>query len=205
MSETRLASRSDIEACSTVLARAFQDDPGSTVIEPNDAARAAFLPAFFRAFAGASLMDGGDLVVPVGDVRGVASWFGPGLYGPRIESLLASGFGDALAILGDAGTQRLTDLVGALDAEHDRLTAGREHLRLEFFGVVPEVQGQGIGGRLIDVGHRRAEELRVPCYLETFTMQNVRFYEHRGYGLVREFRVGDDVPVYAMERPAGGS
>jgi GNAT superfamily N-acetyltransferase len=199
---TRAATLDDVDRCTEVLALAFQDDPGTIVFEPDSEARRRFLPAFFRSFVLASLADGGDLVVPADGVTGVASWFGPAIHGPTLESLLANGFGDALAILGGAGAERLTAMVGEIDAQHDRRTAGLEHLRLEFFGVDPRAQGTGVGSRLADVGHRRADTLGLPCYLETFTLPNVRYYEKRGYRLVGEYPVGEGVPVYAMERPA---
>jgi predicted N-acetyltransferase YhbS len=201
LTETRLATPADADDLAEVLALAFQDDPGTIVFEADPVARTRFLRPFFRSFVLAGLADGGELVVPADEDSGVASWFGPGRYGPTIEALLANGFGDALAILGDAGTARLTAMVGTIDAEHDRRMVGREHLRLEFFGVDPRSQGRGIGSLLADVGHRRADELGLPCYLETFTLPNVRYYEHRGYRLTGEYRVGDDVPVYALERP----
>jgi GNAT superfamily N-acetyltransferase len=198
---TKLAAKADVERCADVLAHAFLDDPGTLVIAPDPVQRAAFLPLFFRSFIAASLAEGANLVVPAGTLDGVAAWFGPGIYGPTIESLLANGFGEALAGLGEDGTERLTAMVGELEAQHDRLTAGREHLRLAFFGVDPIAQGRGIGGALADVGHRRADRLGLPCYLETFTLANVRFYEHRGYRVIDQFPVGDAVPAYAMERP----
>ncbi len=91
-------------------------------------------------------------------------------------------------------------MVGELDRQHELLTSG-PHFRLEFFGVEPARQGTGVGMALIDHGHRRADELGLPCYLETFTEKNVRFYQHRGYQLVAEYAVGDRVPVYALIRP----
>jgi GNAT superfamily N-acetyltransferase len=200
MELTRAATAADVDACAGVLARAFFDDPGTLVIESDADRRAAFLPRFFRAFVGASIAEAASPIVPAERVEGVASWYGPGAHGPSIEALLANGFGEAIEVLGPAGTERLTAMVGELDGQHDRRMAGREHLRLEFFGVDPGVQGRGIGSLLADAGHRHADELRLPCYLETFTIWNVRYYENRGYRLVGEYPVGDGVPVYAMER-----
>jgi predicted N-acetyltransferase YhbS len=91
-------------------------------------------------------------------------------------------------------------MVGELEAQHARLTDG-PHLRLEFFGVDPGRQRSGIGGALIEHGHRRADAAGLPCYLETFTDENVRFYERRGYERVAGYSVGDGVPVHAMIRP----
>ena len=198
--QARRATGDDVEGIAGVLAAAFQDDPGTAVFEPDPAGRARFAPTFFRAFAQASLADGADVIVPAGEVNGVAIWFGPGRYGPTDEALGANGVGEALEILGPAGSERLGAMIAELEAQHERWMDGRDHLRLDFLGVVPEAQGRGIGGSLVDVGHRRADELGLPCYLETFTIPNVRFYERRGYELVVEYTVGAGVPVYGLER-----
>ncbi len=94
-------------------------------------------------------------------------------------------------------------MVAELESQHERLTEG-PHLRLEFFGVEPGRQRSGTGTVLIEHGHRRADALGLPCYLETFTEPNVRFYERRGYRVTGEYTVGDGVPVYGMVRPPGG-
>jgi ribosomal protein S18 acetylase RimI-like enzyme len=92
-------------------------------------------------------------------------------------------------------------MVGELERQHDRLI-GVPHRRLEFLAVDPGRQGSGIGSALADHGHAIADELGLPCYLETFTESNVRFYERRGYRIIDEFPVGAGVAVYAMLRPA---
>ena len=201
MIETRRAGEADVEAISGVLAAAFHDDPGTLTFEPGSDARTRFLPGFFRCFAGASLADGGDVIVPADDVNGVAIWFGPARYGPSDEALLEHGLAAALDVLGPVGADRLVAMIGDLEREHERAMSGREHLRLDFFGVAPESQGRGIGSALAEVGHRRADELGLPCFLETFTIPNVRFYERRGYRVVTRYSVGDGVPVYGLERP----
>ena len=200
----RTATRDDIEACATALARAFQDDPGTVVYEPDDSRRAAILPGFFRTVVAAALDEDGDLVVAGDPVEGVAIWFRPERHGPLPDAMGANGFGDVLEASGPEASQRLLAMVSELDAQHDRLTHG-PHLRLEFIGVNPEAQGSGVGSALIDHGHRRADELRIPCYLETFTAQNVRYYQRRGYEAAGEYTVGDGIPVYALLRAPNGA
>ena len=182
-----------------MLARAFHYDPGTVLFLPDSARRAAILPRFFRAFVAASLAEHGDLVVADDPVVGIASWFGPDRHGPSPDAMGGNGFGDVLEAAGPEASQRLLRMVGELDAQHDRLASG-QHLRLEFFGVDPPSQGSGIGSALMEHGHRRADELGIPCYLETFTHENVRFYQGRGYELVGEYEVGDGVPVYGLLR-----
>jgi GNAT superfamily N-acetyltransferase len=200
MVAVRPATRDDIDACASVLATAFQDDPGTILFEPDDARRAAILPRFFRTFVAASLAEDGDLVVAGDPVEGVAIWFGPDQPGPSPDAMDASGLGDVLDAAGPDASQRLLAMVGELDAQHERLTDGR-HLRLEFFGVTPASQGSGIGSALIEQGHRLADDLGIPCYLDTFTQENVRYYRRRGYEIAGEFTVGDGIPVYGLLRP----
>ena len=197
----RAAGPNDVEACASVLARAFQDDPGAIVFDPDPARRAKMLPGFFRAFVAASLAEDADLVVAGDPIEGIASWFGPDRHGPSAGAMIAHGFGDVLERWGPEVGKRIFAMTGEIERHHELLITG-SHLRLEFFGVEPERQGSGIGSALIEHGHRRADELGLRCYLETFTEPNVRYYERRGYQVVGEYTVGDGVPVYGMVRPA---
>ena len=204
MAQVRPARHDEIDACSIVLARAFQDDPGTVLYEPNDERRATLMPRFFRTFVAAALDEDGDLVVAGDPVTGVAIWSGPERHGPSPDAMGANGFGDVLEASGPMASQRLLAMVGELEAQHQRLTDGA-HLRLEFLGVDPFRQASGVGSALIDHGHRRADALGIPCYLDTFTQENVRWYRRRGYEMAGEFTVGDGVPVYGLIRPPGAA
>jgi ribosomal protein S18 acetylase RimI-like enzyme len=196
--DVRAATAGDVEAIAGVLAAAFHDDPGTVIYEPDAPRRAAILPGFFRAFLRASLSESADIVVAGEPIQGVAMWFGPDVHGPSTDALDANGFGEVIRDSGPEAANRLFELIGELESQHARLATG-PHLRLQFFGVQPAAQGAGIGTRLVDHGHRRAEELAIPCYLDTFTLENVRYYDKRGYRTIAEFAVRD-VPGYAMLR-----
>jgi GNAT superfamily N-acetyltransferase len=196
---TRATDR-DVDACAIVLAKAFQDDPGTIIFEPDDERRAQLLPTFFRNYVAAALAESADIVIAGEPIAGVASWFGPDRFGPSPDAFEAHGFGDVVASAGEDAIGRLRAMVRELEREHAQVTSG-PHFHLEFYGVVPSSQRTGVGTALIEHGHRRADEMQLPCYLETFTLANVRYYEHRGYELVHEFQVAGGVPVYALVRP----
>ena len=200
MVDIRTATHDDIDACARVLALAFQDDPGTMHFEPDDERRRTVLPAFFRSFVAASLAEDGDLVVAGHPIEGIASWFGPERHGPSPDAMAANGFGEVLALAGPESADRLLSMVGEIERQHAQLTDG-PHFRLEFYGVVPERQRGGLGSALIDHGHRRADEARLPTYLETFSDWNVGYYRHRGYEVVGEFSVGDGTRGWGMIRP----
>ncbi len=197
----RAAGTGEVDQCAEVLAAAFQSDPGTIVFLPDDEERAAILPSFFRTFVAAALSEDADIVVAGKPITGVASWFGPEKHGPSPEAMGAHGFGAILERSGPEATARLLAMLGEIEANHERL-ATEPHMRLEFFGVMPSLQGTGLGTALIEHGHRRADELGIACYLETFSEQNVGYYVRRGYRTVGQFTIGDGVRGYGMLRPA---
>ena len=201
MTEIRKAQPDDADAITAVLVAAFLDDPGAVIFEPDRVRRAAILPAFFGPWVRAAIADGGDLVVPAAsEPTGVASWFGPERHGPSDAALAAAGWDDAMSSFGDAAAARTIAMTGELERQHT-LLAPWPHLRLDFFGVLPAAQGTGVGSRLMEHGHRAADAAGLPCYLETFTEQNVAYYGRRGWDVIATYRVGDGVPVYALVRP----
>ena len=199
MVDVRTATRDDIEACARVLAMAFQDDPGTINFEPDDEPRRRVLPAFFRSFVAASLDEDGDILVAGQPIEGVASWFGPDHHGPSPDAMGANGFGDVLAVAGPESAERLLAMVGEIERQHTLLADG-PHFRLEFYGVLPERQGTGLGSALIEHAHARADELGLPTYLETMSERNVGFYQRRGYAVVGEFVVGGSTRAWGMVR-----
>lgn len=198
----RSAGLTDVDACADVLARAFQDDPGAIVFDPDPAGRRAMLPSFFRSFVAAGLAEAGEIVLSGAPVEGIACWFGPNRHGPSSEAMEAHGFGAVLEAWGPEASRRIVAMTGEIEAQHQRRMRD-PHLRLDFFGVDPDRQGSGIGSVLIEHGHRIADEFGLPCYLETLTESNVRYYERRRYRVIGQYPVGDSVPVYAMTRQPG--
>ena len=162
---------------------------GRSTSSPTHDRRRRVLPSFFRCFMAAALAADGDLVVTGEPVGGVASWFGPDHFEPSPEAMAANGFDEFLALLRQESAARLLSMLVEIDRQHAELARG-PHRRLEFLGVLPERQGTGIGSALIEHGHRRADELGVPCHLETFSTRDVEFYERRGYRVAGEFMVG---------------
>ena len=201
MNRVRAATIGDVDGCARVLAVAFHADPGTLVFIPEDRERAAILPMFFRTLVAAAASEGAAIDVAGEPITGVAMWFGPERHGPSPDAMDAHGLGEVLDRSGPDAAERLRAMLEEIEANHERLATG-PHMRLEFLGVTPEVQGEGIGTALMEHGHHRADELRLACYLETFSEANVRYYERRGYRTVGELTIGDGVRGHGMLRPA---
>jgi GNAT superfamily N-acetyltransferase len=52
---------------------------------------------------------------------------------------------------------------------------------LSIIGVSPASQGKGLGATLLQPTLLEADKAGAPCYLETFTPRNVKFYERIGF------------------------
>jgi GNAT superfamily N-acetyltransferase len=69
----------------------------------------------------------------------------------------------------------------AMQNEMDRDHPKQAHYYLQWIGVAPDRQGQGLGSRIIGQLAARADREQVGCYLETANQRNVPFYQRFGY------------------------
>ena len=191
----------EADAALEVLGRAFFEDPGAIIVEPDPALREAACRQLFGPVVRSALPFGHVAAAVDGDGRvlAVATWVPPGHEIATNDELVAAGLLDAIAAVPEAAA-RMNPMVGFLEAQHTRAIVG-PHWRLEFFGVDPDLQGTGIGGRLLDAGHETIDARGERCYLETFTTKNVSFYEKRGYRVIVEGAVpGSQTPVWGLIR-----
>ena len=75
------------------------------------------------------------------------------------------------------------------------------HWYLSTIGVAPTEQRRGFGSALIAVMLERADRDGVMTYLETFTPDNVPYYERFGFQVTKEDDIPDGPHMWAMTRP----
>jgi len=196
-----MAGPDDQAAIIDVLTRAFHDDLGANLLEPDEGLRDAAMGRLFRVFVPAALAEA-MAVQTIGDpVAGVAIWFGPDAHEPSEEALLAAAPVEGAPVISDETLARGDSMGREMEALHRRVMGEERHLKLAFLGVDPSVQGRGIGSRLVSVGNRAADERGLPVYLDTFTERDVRFYERRGYRVIERHQMATGpFPVWAMRR-----
>jgi ribosomal protein S18 acetylase RimI-like enzyme len=190
--------RDQLAEASSVLARAFDDDPVFRFLYPTPRRRRWTCRGFLRSIVRDALPF--DEVWAAFDddvVVGTAGWLPEGTYPPsswRAARLLLSAWDSLLT------PQTFRDGLRYL-SETEKLHPKEPHWYLAVIGVEPARQGEGLGGKLLAAVLERLDTNGVPGYLETSTEANVAWYRHHGFEVQNEVnpaRTGP--PVWTMWR-----
>jgi GNAT superfamily N-acetyltransferase len=199
--EIGLLTAGRLAEAAALLARAFREDPGHVHLYPDPAARERALPHEFAAACRDGIGLGHVQAASAGGrLAGVAVWLPPGGYPMTIRRQLRVVPDAARLCLASPGSfARLVRYGSAVERAHPP----QPYWYLEVLGVEPALQGLGIGTRLLRPVLDAADRARLPCYLETDTEANVRWYRGRGF----EVRAADlelspgGPPFWTMLRP----
>ena len=187
--EVRRAEPADVEPAAEALARAFFDDPGWGHVLPDADSRAERLLAFFQAELGHTVPDHRELWVTE-DGSGAAVWGPPGGWMLPVGVALRQApgmrriFGRQIVLATRAAVQIVRG--------HPRRP---EHWYLHYLGVVPERQGRGLGGMLMQPVLEQCDREHLPAYLESSTERNRALYERNGFGVTETFHMPSRGPL----------
>jgi GNAT superfamily N-acetyltransferase len=173
-----------IDIAAGVLARAFQLDPVMVYVVPDADERARLLPPFMKAFVTYATMFGEPLTTAERP-EAVALWLPLDDLSETPERDHQAGIDQIPTIFGAEAFTRFMHIARTAERFHQR-TAPEQHLYLQFLGVEPSRQGQGLGSALIRPMLDRADAYGLPCYLETFQPRNVPLYQKRGFKITIE-------------------
>jgi GNAT superfamily N-acetyltransferase len=197
-----VAGAEQLEACVSVLSRAFDADPVTDWYLRPDARRAWALRNQFAGILGGWVLalghtwlapDGGACAAflppdPHPERRGLVEWL---QLLPRLR-----------ANTGWARLPRVVRLIVAMDRHHPPQPP---HYYLWFLGVDPARAGHGVGSLLLEAVLAHYDREGVPTYLENSNPKNRRFYERHGYVSRGEYRpVWGGPTLEPMWREAGG-
>lgn len=169
------------------LARAFYDDPLFGYFQPDLLRQQRSLPTFMRA----TMLDATPFgetwaAVSNGKAKGIAAWLPPGAYPRSAARTVRVNVRSAPALL--HATTRMPEALRLL-ATVDKVHPKTEHWYLALLGVDPELQGRGVGTRLLEPVLARCDADRLPAYLETQKPENVSWYARSGFEVVEEIRL----------------
>ncbi len=189
----------EVRRASSLLAVAFADDPFIGHFFADRRRRSLALPSFFRAVLHEMADMGGLFALEMeGSLVGVAAWAPPGAAGPgsrsRRLSRIASREVDAL----------FPRAAGRLRAGFEMLAASHPtepHWYLAFVGIDPGQQRRGLGRAILAPVLAQADDLAVPCYLETPFPDTRAFYRTLGFEeTCRLHPVPGAPPIWTMTR-----
>ena len=186
------------EEAAAVLGRAFRDDPiVLAILEgiPPDT-RVTRLTMAFASVLRACAPKGMPVHVrEENGVTGVAIAHPPGAYPLPIPVQLGILLKTA-ARTGFYGLGRWLMWLSRIDKQHPK----SPHYYLEFIGVDPAWQGNGLGSSILHHLVSKADQDRVGCFLETGNPRNVPLYQRFGFQTVAEEEI-IGVHAWFMWRP----
>jgi len=193
--DTRLhqATIGDIGRLKEVLADAFHEDPVFGWLIPDARRRRARLRRFFAVELRHVSLPRGQ-VWTTAEQTGVAMTLPPGSWRvpPRATLLEGRCFGARLG--------RAARLGFAMEWHHARQVR-RPHHYIRDVGVLPEMQGLGLGSALMGPTLERCDRQGLSAYLEASSERSAALYARLGFRVLRELRVGGSPPLWLMLRP----
>ncbi len=183
MEYVRCIKSSEIEKASAVLTSVFFDDDLIKYMFPEEGFRKDFLPWIYSKWI--SVLANYDSVFVDDDLRGVIVCIPPSLElkVPLWDQIQAG----LLWTIPKLGIKRIwRPLRVFLDnRRRTKSEVSPQSWVVDILGVCPKYQRKGIGSQLIGEVLKRAVNERVPAYVITHKLDNIKFYEKNGFKLVR--------------------
>jgi GNAT superfamily N-acetyltransferase len=164
---------------SSLLTRAFADDPIITWFLDGRLRRRIAYPAFFLAVL-AEMLPSGHVYAAHHDGKliGVAAWLPPGAQEPDARARRSAARQRAVVrLLFPRASSGLFAGFAAMEQFHP----ADPHWYLAFVGVEPTIQSHGIGRTLLAPVLEIADLTKTLCYLETPFPRTHKFYERLGF------------------------
>jgi GNAT superfamily N-acetyltransferase len=189
--EIRKAAATQARLVAVPLAQAFFDDPVFSWITPDEARRRQMLPPVFELFAETMLVH--DESYLAGDA-GSAIWVAPDQ--PPVPNEQADAFAERLAALAGPDSDRFFEAMELVDSHHPH----GNYYFLQFLGVVPDRQGQGVGSALLAHTLERCDREGIPAYLDATSRRNKALYERHGFRAIGDYAPAGGPTLWQMWR-----
>ncbi len=190
--QLRRATAEDIPRLKAVLAEAFFEDPVFGWLMPEEGKRRARLRRYFAIELRHMALPRGQ-VWTRSDLTGAALSTPPGAWRVPPHATLLEGGAFGIHLL------RAARLGSAMEWRHAREVRG-PHYYVRDIGVLPQMQGRGLGGALMGPTLERCDRKGLPAYIEASSERSAALYERLGFRLTGELRVAGSPPLRLMLR-----
>jgi GNAT superfamily N-acetyltransferase len=191
----RKVTAADRQGITAAMARAFDDDPFANWFAAQDGKRSERIAEFLRLALEKFTLPFGECYT-TDDIEGGAYWNPPGTWKlGLLQQLMMTP--DMARVAGWRRLPKIIDGIAKVEKRHPE----KPHFYLLALGVEPELQGRGIGGRLMQPVLERCDREGIPAYLESSKERNVPLYERNGFEVTEVFQVPHGgPPIWLMWR-----
>jgi ribosomal protein S18 acetylase RimI-like enzyme len=191
------------EAAVQMLTRAFDDDPLLRHLLPEAPARPRLLARSFRSMVRYGLVYG-EVHATSAELEGVAVWLPAEYSHASLWRMARTGVLALPLTVGLGFFRRFSSYYEQIARFKDR-HARRDHWYLQLLGVDPLQQRKGHASRLLAAMLNRLDDDHLPCFLDTASENNVRFYERFGFQVLEAAKVpGSEIGCWFMGRSTDG-
>jgi ribosomal protein S18 acetylase RimI-like enzyme len=193
--QARAAIKSDAQAISETLGRAFIDDPLMCFFLTDEEKRPAKIPRLFKLLFKLGFPHGACDVT--NGYEAAALWRPPGKWHIPFYQYLTNGpqFAD---LFGVGNGLRVMSAMDLIEKRHPK----EPHYYLQAIGTDPAKQGKGFGGIVMRRHLAVADAKGLPAYLESSKEKNIPIYRSFGFELTGEIRLPGGPLIYPMWRKA---
>jgi GNAT superfamily N-acetyltransferase len=191
--KVRKALPHDLPEIGSALSHAFFDDPLFGWVIRDEDRRQRFTLEFFTLYAKAVLRHD-QTYTTAGDVVAAALWAPPGAV--PISDQDAEELGQLVEEVAGPDAPRFLELIKLFDAHHPH----GSYWYLQFMGVAPGWQGQGLGSALMAPVLEWCDREGVRAYLDATSERNKRLYERHGFKAEDPFAAPGGPPLWPMWR-----
>jgi ribosomal protein S18 acetylase RimI-like enzyme len=186
----RIATLDDLGPVVATLTESFFGDPLMTWAFPEPSVRAQRLSTLWRYMAEFVYLPGG-VCTTTEDHSAVALWRDPSnLRSEEFRETRGEEFYEAMC-----GDLDRISAMGRVMAQHHPVDP---HWYLLAVGVLPEKQGRGLGGDLLNFTLNEVLPAQMPAYLEATSLRSRTLYHRLGFEELSEFGAQDSPPLWGM-------
>ncbi|MFW9827254.1 MAG: GNAT family N-acetyltransferase [Candidatus Thorarchaeota archaeon] len=190
-----------IDKICKVAGEAFQEDPTTIFIYPEERERKEKLQYGFRMIYNYG-MSKGVAYATSSNLEGFIVWLPPNKTFPSTWTLMRHGGFYTMRKVGLKlkAMKRTFAVFGYIETKHKEF-APFDHWYLQNIAVKPEEQKKGYGGLLISAMLKKIDREEFPIYLETNNEKNLSFYQRYGFEIIEHIIIPEtDVPLWCLLR-----
>lgn len=177
----------DVEKAAKTLLHAFYTDPFSVYLVPDESKRDEYLYSLFE-FLTRYGLNYGTVFSTTENVNDISIWYRVKKVKNYLIRAVRSGYLRFTRNVSRDMVLRFRYCIGELGKIHAS-TVNTPYWYLNFIGVDPPFRGRGIGSTHLEKMLIKIDREKLPCYLESFTEENIKWYEKYNFKVIDSFEI----------------